>query len=175
MFKIPEKSNFLVRCWVTLRGLGVPRWAIIHAYPRAKIHNHLRNLLDKYKKTLWTNTQLIWKIKKIDEQIQKSGSPGLVTPIGNGSKIKYKNNWKTNTSIVNSVACWLLLERVLQSHGGPSFTHLHKYKIYKTNTKTWFLCLVTLASRWCWGSGSSKVGDHSQISITQIHKEVQIY
>ena len=41
--------------------------------------------MDKY-------TTYLKNKKKIDEQIRKSRSPGLVTPIGNGSKIKYKNN-----------------------------------------------------------------------------------
>ena len=44
-----------------------------------------KDFMDKY-------TTYLKNKKKIDEQIRKSRSPGLVTPIGNGSKIKYKDN-----------------------------------------------------------------------------------
>ena len=142
---------------MTLSGLGVPRWAIIHTYPQAQIH---KQILKNWR----TNTKKLFPLPG-DSYWRGPRSP----------KVGHHSHISTNTKSIKQIQktdsfAWQLLVML----GGSSFTDIHKHNL-QTNTKftkkilnNWRKNTKKLVpwpgdSYWR-GSGSPKVGDHSQAS-----------
>ena len=105
----------------TQLGSGTPRLGVGKVISKHKNKSRVRNSREiKFLGPLLGDSQWF-------------GSP----KVSHNSHISTSTNSQTNTEELTnkykkavSVAWWLLLKRAQESQGGPSFTHIHKYKIY---------------------------------------------